>query len=162
MNRNKTEAAAIKQITADLRRNNLLKLAIFSDILNRYIDIQLKGRISRVKLYLLFVLVSRGGGEMPTTELGKSVLRSKFNISVIVNSLVKEKLVVRKHNKNDRRIILIKITGTGLDFLRNSLAEIRPLEKQIESWLDPVALKTVTTSNRKLIEKFVEQVTDRL
>jgi DNA-binding MarR family transcriptional regulator len=162
MIKNNEEADDIKQLTIDLRNNNLLKLAVFSDILNRYIDIHLKDKVSWVKLYLLFILVSRGGGEMPTTELGRSVLRSKFNVSVLVNSLVKEKLVTRKNYKSDRRYIFVKITEKGLDFLRDSLVEIQPMEDQIKGWLDPVELKTVVASNRKLIVKFVEQVTDKL
>jgi MarR family 2-MHQ and catechol resistance regulon transcriptional repressor len=52
-------------------------------------------------------------GAMSQTELGKKLLKSGGNITLVVNNLEKRALVQRKRDKGDRRILEIRLTAKG-------------------------------------------------
>lgn len=61
-------------------------------------------------------------GTMSVGQLGKKILRSSGNMTLVVDNLVKRKLVVRERSVEDRRILEVSITEQG----RRLIEEIWP------------------------------------
>jgi len=69
--------------------------------------------------YYHILKVLKKSGELPMSEISRSVYISKSNMTSIIDKLVEDGLVERLPNKNDRRIIDISLTDKGNDLLRN-------------------------------------------
>lgn len=54
------------------------------------------------------------------SELGKILLISKPNVTALVNKLIGKGYVVRFSDKQDRRIILIRLSSKGILFVENN------------------------------------------
>ena len=67
--------------------------------------------------HVLKVLMKRG--ELPMSEVGRMVYRSKSNMTSLIDKLVENKLVKRLPDKKDRRVINIDITDNGIELLMN-------------------------------------------
>jgi DNA-binding MarR family transcriptional regulator len=73
--------------------------------------------------FLVLMFLSKG--ELPMNELGKRLQRSKPNMTTLIDSLIKEGKVQRESDKTDRRVVLIKITQKGKDYLESKKDEIK-------------------------------------
>lgn len=75
-------------------------------------------------------------GQINQKELGKKICRSEGNITMVVNNLLKQKLIKKKQSEDDKRIFLIKLTSDGKDlyerifsnFLKNIMNEFRGIK----------------------------------
>ena len=67
--------------------------------------------------HVLKVLMKRG--ELPMSEIGRTVYISKSNMTSLIDKLVENGLAERLPDKNDRRVINIAITEKGKDLLEN-------------------------------------------
>ncbi|MGZ7209713.1 MAG: MarR family winged helix-turn-helix transcriptional regulator, partial [Methanobacterium sp.] len=76
-----------------------------------------EGQIPRSYYHVLGVLKKRG--ELPMSKIGNRVHISKSNMTSLIDKLVEDGLVERIPDKNDRRVINIKITDKGNDLLKN-------------------------------------------
>jgi len=62
-------------------------------------------------------------GSMSQTELGKKLLKSGGNITMVVNNLEKRALVQRKRDKEDRRFLEIHLTAKGTRLVERVLPQ---------------------------------------
>ena len=60
---------------------------------------------------------------MSQTELGKKLLKSAGNITMVVNNLEKRALVQRKRDREDRRFIEIHLTAKGTRLVERVLPQ---------------------------------------
>jgi MarR family 2-MHQ and catechol resistance regulon transcriptional repressor len=56
-------------------------------------------------------------GPLSQGQLGVKILRSNANLTTVVDSLEKKKLVLRKRAGEDRRKITVQLTGDGIELI---------------------------------------------
>ena len=136
-------ADEIREQAAQLRDLTLLSFIYTSDVVNRYLDIEVaRYPVGRTGFSVLHNLVLHGGTMTPT-NLSKRVFRSKHAVTRVVDRLERLGLVKRDAIGQDRRVRKVSITKEGLAFVKESRAAgqqrvghilLHPLDKkQIES-----------------------------
>jgi MarR family 2-MHQ and catechol resistance regulon transcriptional repressor len=60
-------------------------------------------------------------GSMPTGQLGEKILKSSGNMTLVIDNLVKRKLVRRQRREDDRRCVEISLTRKGRDLVESIL-----------------------------------------
>jgi DNA-binding MarR family transcriptional regulator len=155
---------AIKDISQEIEEtrefmdeSKILRLAMFADLVDRFIDIYLKGKASWLKVFSLTMLIRQGGTITPTL-LGKRMRRPKDSMTKLINKLVKEGLVKRYRRGKDRRNVQIVITQEGLTYIRETLKLVREDEALINSSIDPEDMKTFTKTARILGQTFSDRI----
>jgi MarR family transcriptional regulator for hemolysin len=111
-------AHEISEQSKRLSVDNFTTLVHVADILERFIDMQMKKvGINQTNYTLLNHLIVLGGKATPT-ELSKRVFRSKHAITRAVDTLEKEGLVKREGIGEDRRNRKVVVTVKGLNLVR--------------------------------------------
>lgn len=75
-------------------------------------------RITPLAFHILLQLKDKQTLSM--TELSRKLGISKPNVTVLVDKLIEKKLTERIHDTRDRRIVMIKLTKKGYDFIDTS------------------------------------------
>jgi MarR family transcriptional regulator, 2-MHQ and catechol-resistance regulon repressor len=63
-------------------------------------------------------------GSLSQKELGKKLLKSGGNITMVVDNLEKQNLVKRQRNEKDRRVTLIYLTKNGESLIKKILPKV--------------------------------------
>ena len=58
-------------------------------------------------------------GPLYQTEIGKKLLRSSGNITMVIDNLEKRGYVKRERKKEDRRFMMIRLTDVGFELISN-------------------------------------------
>jgi len=66
-------------------------------------------------------------GPLSQSELGEKILKSNANLTTVVDSLEKKKLVARKRSDKDRRIVAVHLTERG----RELIAKVFPRHAEV-------------------------------
>ena len=74
------------------------------------------------------------------SDLGKILLISKPNVTALINKLIAKGLVVRSSDKQDRRVIMIRLSSKGIQFM----------EKNIKKHMKQIIVKLTTLSDNEL------------
>lgn len=115
-------ADEIREQAAQLRVLTFLSFVYTSEVINRYMDIELaRYPVSRTGFSVLHNLVLHGGTMKPTM-LSERMFRSKHAITRVVDNLEKLGFVKRESIGNDRRVREVSITKEGLTFVKESRA----------------------------------------
>jgi len=69
-------------------------------------------------------------GPMKQKELGKKILKSGGNITMVINNLEKSCLVQRKKGEKDKRQFIINLTPAGKKTIQDLLPEITKMIKK--------------------------------
>ena len=96
---------------------------------------------------VLGFLVNR---DLPMSELGERLARSKPNMTAIIDSMIKDGLVRRKGDPKDRRVVKISITPKGRKQLMKKKKEIRDIIGRNFGRLDDRDLGSLCTSLEKV------------
>lgn len=113
----------------DLRVDNFLSFIYTSEIVNKYLDTELrKSGLNRTQMSILHILIVHGGTMTPT-ELSSRILRSKHATTKAVDSLEKLGLTKSARTKHDRRLRKVIITPKGLDCVEETM----PIRRKISS-----------------------------
>ena len=144
-------AADIRAQARQLRVDTFLSLIYTTDIVNRYLDIQIaKLPVSRTGFSVLHNLILRGGSMTPT-DISKRVFRSKHAVTRIVDTLEKQGLVKRDPIGEDRRVRRVSITRKGLEIVKRSLAEGRQqISHEVFTPLDQKQVEELNTTLRQI------------
>ena len=121
------------------------RLMALSDIVNRYVKIALKDEINWLKLRALIIIAGHGKGTITPSELAATLLRSKQNVTAIIDDLEKDGLVVKLREPGDRRVITVRITNWGLEHIEDSLNKISLAENELRFCLDEKELEAIAT-----------------
>jgi DNA-binding MarR family transcriptional regulator len=106
----------------DLKFDNFLTFVYTSEIVNRYLDIELrKVGINRTQMSILHILIARGGTLTPT-ELSRRITRSKHATTKAVDSLEELGLTSSTKTKSDRRLRKVAVTEKGLDIVEKTMS----------------------------------------
>ena len=83
--------------------------------------------------YFLMLYVKKHNS-LSMSDLGKMLLISKPNVTVMVNKLIAKGFVIRSSDKRDRRIIMIQLTDSGIQFIeKNSKKYLTQIKKKLLS-----------------------------
>jgi len=149
----------IEKIRQEILSMNLSRLAVFSDVMNRYVLLRAKGDARTwLRVYAVTFIITRGGKVTPT-ELAKILLRSRNSVSQLINGLEKDGLVRRYHTTEDRRTVYVEVTSEGLSFIKARLKVLKSLEEEIKSCLDDGELQIIVDLTRKLRLGLIEKLT---
>jgi DNA-binding MarR family transcriptional regulator len=112
----------------DTSTSNFITFIIISDLVLDNLESELqKINLNRTQFGILVSLVENGGTAIPSL-LSDKVRRSKYAITMAVDSLEKAGLTKSKKTeldseiKSDRRLRKVSITEKGLDALKNALS----------------------------------------
>jgi len=149
----------IEKMRREILSMNLSRLAVFSDVMNRYVLLRAKGDARTwLRVYAVTFIITRGGKVTPT-ELAKILLRSRNSVSQLINGLEKDGLVKRYHTTEDRRTVYVEVTSEGLSFIKARFKVLKSLEKEITSCLDEGELRIMVNLTRKLRLRLIEKLT---
>jgi DNA-binding MarR family transcriptional regulator len=110
-------AEEIQSKANDPAVNAYTALYLTYDIVDEYADNELgEHQISKAGQNILRILIMNGGS-MIATEISKQVWRSKFSVTKVIDTLVKDGYVIRDNpdSDGDRRKKAISITEKGLN-----------------------------------------------
>ena len=149
----------IEKMRREILSMNLSRLAVFSDVMNRYVLLRAKGDARTwLRVYAVTFIITRGGKVTPT-ELAKILLRSRNSVSQLINGLEKDGLVKRYHTAEDRRTVYVEVTPDGLSFIKARFEVLKSLEDEIKSCLDDGELRIIVNLTRKLRLRLIEKLT---
>ena len=88
------------------------------------------------------------------SDLGKTLQISKPNVTALINKLIAKGLVLRLSDKQDRRIVMVKLSAKGTKFI----------DKNQENYLNQTIkrLMSLTESELKLFSVSLQNVSDVL
>jgi DNA-binding MarR family transcriptional regulator len=133
----------IANISNDLKYSAGIQLVYTGLLMSKYADLVMsRFNLNIPRTTVLFTLIMHGGA-LRSKDLAKLLFRSKQNISVIVEGLLKSGLVSKQLDVKDKRSFKIVITRKGLDLARTSL---------------PVSLQIFTSSLSLLGKKHTQQL----
>jgi DNA-binding MarR family transcriptional regulator len=138
-----------------------LRIAVFADIFNRFVDIELKGKVNLLKIFTLAIIMA-AGGTMTPTQLQHNLLRTRHGITQIIDRLIKEGLVTREDNSIDRRVINIQITKKGVLYMKDIYNIIDIAENEIRTTVKLTDLKKLVTLNKSIRKRLLEIIADKI
>jgi MarR family transcriptional regulator, 2-MHQ and catechol-resistance regulon repressor len=98
-----------------------------------------------------YVLATIGyAGGLPFGEIGAKMMVTVSNLTGIVDRLEEKKLVSRKRDENDRRVVHVVLTERGVKLYKNAIPLFEKSISQIFSSLDKPAQKELSALLRKL------------
>lgn len=89
-------------------------------------------------------------GEQPLQKIGSQLLLVSGNVTYVVDNLQKQELLVRKPNKEDRRVIYAALTDKGKSFLNSIFPVHADKIVQSLSGLDAAEQEQLTVLLKKL------------
>ena len=120
----------------DLKFDNFLSFIYTSEIVNRYLDNELKKfGINRTQMSILHILIARGGILTPT-ELSRRITRSKHATTKAVDSLEVLGLTKSARTRSDRRLRKVTITEKGLDLVEQTMSFRHKIGSQAMQFLN--------------------------
>jgi DNA-binding MarR family transcriptional regulator len=98
-----------------------------------------------------YVLATIGyAGGLPFGEIGAKMMVTVSNLTGIVDRLEEKKLVSRKRDENDRRVVYVMLTEKGAKLYKNTIPLFEKCVGQIFSSLDKPQQKELAVLLRKL------------
>ena len=89
-------------------------------------------------------------GPLYQTEIGKKLLRSSGNITMVIDNLEKRGYVKRERKKEDRRYMMVRLTDVGFDLIRKVFPPHAALISREMSVLSESEQKTLAQLCKKL------------
>ncbi|MBK9097088.1 MAG: MarR family transcriptional regulator [bacterium] len=112
--------------------NSYIKLIRSAETINSKINLELSNyRLSESQFGVLDALFHLG--PLKHRELGKKILKSGGNITMVINNLEKRELVQRRRSEKDKREFIIHLTPKGKIKIKESLPIIaKKIKKHFE------------------------------
>jgi len=102
--------------------NTYIKLIRAADSLSSKLNLHLsKKRLTESQFNVLDALYHLG--PLTQKQLGKKLLKSGGNITMVIDNLEKRNLVKRERGKTDRRLFIVNLTLNGKAIIKNILPE---------------------------------------
>ena len=98
-----------------------------------------------------YVLATIGyAGSLPFGEIGAKMMVTVSNLTGIVDRLEEKKLVIRKRDEQDRRVVHVVLTEKGTRLYKSTLPLFEKSVSEIFSTLDSAQQKELSALLRKL------------
>lgn len=147
----------------DLKFDNFLSFIYTFEIVNKYLDNELrKFGLNRTQMSILHILIARGGTLTPT-DLSRRITRSKHATTRAVDSLETMGLTRSAKTRSDRRLRRVTITEKGLDLVEQTMSLRHKIGSQATQCLnqeEAEAFQSILRRFRKHILKLMEKDQD--
>jgi DNA-binding MarR family transcriptional regulator len=111
----------INTISNDVKYSTGIQLVYTGLLMSKYADLVLSRlNLNVPRIILIFTLIMHGGS-LKARDLAKLTFRSKQNVSVIIEGLLKNGLVSKQLDAKDHRSSKVVVTRKGMDLARTSL-----------------------------------------
>jgi DNA-binding MarR family transcriptional regulator len=110
-------------------------------------DLEKQG-LTPPQFYVLATIGYAGG--LPFGEIGAKMMVTVSNLTGIVDRLEEKKLVSRRRDENDRRVVYVVLTEKGAKLYKNTIPLFEKSIAQIFSSLDKPQQKELSVLLRKL------------
>lgn len=107
-----------------------------------------KAGLTPPQFYVLATIGYAGG--LPFGEIGAKMMVTVSNLTGIVDRLEEKKLVLRKRDEHDRRVVYVVLTEKGAKLYKNTIPLFEKSVAQIFSSLDGTEQKELSALLRKL------------
>lgn len=107
-----------------------------------------KAGLTPPQFYVLATIGYAGG--LPFGEIGVKMMVTVSNLTGIVDRLEEKKLVLRKRDENDRRVVHVVLTDKGAKLHKSTIPLFEKSVAQIFSSLDSAEQKELSALLRKL------------
>ena len=105
-----------------------------------------------------YVLATIGyAGGLPFGEIGAKMMVTVSNLTGIVDRLEIKKLVSRKRDENDRRVVHVVLTDRGAKFYKSAIPVFETSVAEIFATLDPTEQKELSALLRRLNHETVSK-----
>lgn len=146
----------IKEVAAQIKEVNFWSCVTFSDTISRYCEITMKkDDISPLHAIAMYHLVCAGGTSTPT-QLAEKMFRSKHSVTKIVDNLEKEGFIVRDFSSKDRRVTRIKVTPSGLQYVRKNQNKADIRARQVIDCLTPAEQETLVALTSRMCDRMTD------
>ncbi len=154
-------ADEIREQAAQLRVLTFLSFIYTSDVVNRYLDIEIaRYPVGRTGFSVLHNLVLHGGTMTPT-NLSQRIFRSKHAVTRVVDRLEKLGFVKRGAIGKDRRVRKVHITEEGLAFVKESqVAGQQRLSHVLLNPLDQKQIEALGVMMKQIREHTLQLIAD--
>lgn len=156
-------AGRLRAQAMDLRFDNFLSFVYTSEVVNQYLDTQLrKSSLNRTQMSILHILITHGGVMTPT-ELSCRVQRSKHATTRSVDNLDELGLTKSSRTKKDRRLRKVAVTEKGLDMVESTMPLRHDIASRVMQCLTDDEMEVINSILRKLRKHVLtlwEDITD--
>jgi DNA-binding MarR family transcriptional regulator len=156
------DKAGIETIKEEILARTFPRLVFFSDVVNRMVGLVFKDSINWLKMEALIQLILIGDGCQSHSEMARNLLRSKQQITRLVDGLEQEGLIRRTIDRDNRRVTLVTITPAGIDYVRRTLEGIADIEKVVKSTTTKKEYEMLTVVTRKLRRRFIQEIQEKV
>jgi DNA-binding MarR family transcriptional regulator len=158
--RNNRKAPAlqeIEEIAGKITGMDFWLCVRFTDVVRKYLQVTMKeDQLSPLQFKAMWQLVVLGGSSNPT-ELARNMLCSKHSMTLIIDGLEKEGLVVREFATNkDRRVTHVKITGAGIQYVRENVSRGNQRAKKVMGCLDVTEQKLLVNLTERMRKRMMD------
>lgn len=133
------------------------RLKVLSDISKIYRALQreLNKRLDKIGLTYLDFLVLKALTEGPSTMVGlsKRFYVTQSAITIAIDRLERNKLVKRERDRQDRRVIYVKITEEGLNAFHQGMEIYEKLAKEVLEGIDEKEIEQTVMTLEKILNK---------
>jgi DNA-binding MarR family transcriptional regulator len=99
--------------------------------------------VSPEQYNVLRILRGAPDQSLPTLEIASRMIARSPNITRLIDKLVRKKLVSRCDHERDRRIVVVKLTPQGLDFVHTVTAAVDDTDAGALKGLTKVQVETL-------------------
>lgn len=148
------KSGAINATVVKLFENYFSRLMVISDVIDRYVDVSLKNEVNWLRMRAIITLITVGKGSMAPSKLARHLMRPAQNITVLLEGLARDGLIVKRRATKDRRGITVKVTNAGLSYVEQSLKRIASADKELRYCLEEDELAVIASVVRKAVRHF--------
>lgn len=110
---------------------------------------RLDSQVTGTQMYMLHYI--RQSERCRLTELAEKLDVKPSAVTVMIDRLVKSDYVVRTHDTDDRRVILVELTPTGIEILEKAQAMREEIVGAYLDKLDPDEIRIATEVLEKMV-----------
>ncbi len=113
-----------------------------------------KYNISEPKFFVILLLSTHKEDSMALVELGKNMMVSRANMTTLIDRMIKEQLVEKHQNKNDKRSIKAHLTPKG----RQLFEEIKELHMEFSERMTKVLTEEEKITLNNILKKLQSDI----
>jgi MarR family transcriptional regulator, organic hydroperoxide resistance regulator len=118
--------------TSSLEEDTFIALQRTADALLRPFEDLMRGNgLSATQYNVLRILRGAGQAGLACSEIGERMITRDPDITRLLDRMERRRLVERSRDRNDRRVILGRITSRGLEVLRSLDRPVQDFHKQL-------------------------------
>jgi DNA-binding MarR family transcriptional regulator len=138
---------------------NLLSVLMSFEVLERYLEVELKNyRVSLIRFNIMSALF-KNGGEMTPSEIAAVAFREKNSITAVLNTMEKQGVVRREPSTDDRRSVKVVITEKGWQEANRLNPVVQELSRTALSCLEKKNVEELVETMRTLRESLLPRIT---